>query len=157
MGEEINFCPNCGQDQHSKNITAQKSSTTFLTVLCILTIVGSVFTILRSVLYEMISMMDSNSNYIRGWIYAGSSIGTLIGAILMLQKKLKGLYLYSVFQAIYIITVLFATFVYGDIFKESGRNNEMSTLAFTIAMFFLVPSIFFLVSYWKNPIKKHLK
>jgi hypothetical protein len=162
MDEEINFCPTCGEDKRGNFVSQQqhqKSKPFFLIFLCVLTIIGSVFTIGRAYLYEMVSMMDGHSNYFRGWIYAGSAIGTLIGAIMMTQRKLKGLYVYSVFQVIYIITVIIASFSYGDAF---GVENELATsganaLASAVAIFFLIPSILFLVLYWTNMIKKYLQ
>jgi drug/metabolite transporter superfamily protein YnfA len=158
MEEEINFCPRCGEDQRANNVNQQKSNASFLIALCVFTIIGSVFTIGRAYLYEMVSMMGEGSNYFRGWIYAGSAIGTLVGAIMMLQRKLKGLYVYSAFQGIYIITVLVASFSYSDTFDsfDGGNGNEASLLASGIAMFFLLPSILFLILYWTNMIKKHL-
>ncbi len=66
---------------------ASEKQTILLIFLCVLTIIGSVFTIGRAYLYEMVSMMDGHSNYFRGWIYAGSAIGTLIGAIMMTQRN----------------------------------------------------------------------
>ncbi len=157
MDEETNFCPICGEDQRANIVNQQKSNASFLIVLCVLTIIGSVFTIGRAYLYEMVSMMDEHSNYIRGWIYAGSAVGTLAGAIMMIQRKLNGLYIYSAFQGIYIITVLVASFSYSDAFGSQGKGNEASLLASGIAMFFLLPSILFLILYWTNMIKKHLK
>ncbi len=157
MDEETNFCPTCGEDQRVNDINHQKNNTTFLNVLCILTIIGSVFTIGRAYLYEIISMMDENSNYIRGWIYAGSAVGTLVGAIMMIQRKLNGLYLYSVFQGMYIITVIVASFSYGDAFDSLHGDNRATLLTSGIAMFFLLPSILFIILYWTNMIKKHLK
>lgn len=158
MDEETNFCPTCGEDQRANNLNQQSSNSSFLIVLCALTIIGSVFTFGRAYLYEMVSMMSENNNYFRGWIYAGSAIGTLVGAIMMIQRKLKGLYVYSAFQGIYIITVLVATFSYSNAFDgfKGDNGNEASLLASGIAMFFLLPSILFLILYWTNMIKKHL-
>lgn len=151
MDQEINFCPNCGEDQRIINT---KDNATFLIVLCVLTIIGSIFTIGRAYLYEMISMMDNNSNYLRGWVYAASGIGTLVGAIMMIKRSLKGLYIYTASQVIYIITVIIASFSYGDEFGSHG--NEATLLASAIAMFFLLPSVVFLVLYWLKMNKKHL-
>ena len=145
MDEEINFCLSCGQDQRINNPNQHKSNASFLIVLCVLTMIGSVFTIGRAYLYEMVSMMNESSNYFRGWIYAGSAIGTLVGAIMMIQKKLKGLYIYSAFQIIYILTVIIASFSYNDDFGRHGK--EASLLASGIAMFFLLPSVLFLILY----------
>ena len=139
MDEEINFCPTCGEDKRGNFVSQQqhqKSKPFFLIFLCVLTIIGSVFTIGRAYLYEMVSMMDGHSNYFRGWIYAGSAIGTLIGAIMMTQRKLKGLYVYSVFQVIYIITVIIASFSYGDAF---GAENEIATSGAKITIHFITP------------------
>jgi hypothetical protein len=154
MEEEISFCPTCGEDQRANNINQERSNASFLIALCVLTIVGSIFTIGRAYLYEMISMMDGSNNYLRGWIYAGSSIGTLVGAIMMIQRKLNGLYVYSAFQIVYIIAVIIASFSYSDSFGSHGK--EASLLASGIAMFFLIPSIIFLTLYWTKMIKKHL-
>lgn len=159
MDEETNFCPTCGENQRANNINQQSNNASFLMVLCVFTIIGSVFTIGRAFFYEMVSMMDESSHYLRGWVYAISAIGTLVGAIMMIQKKLKGLYVYSAFQGIYIITVLVASFSYSDVFDglNGGNGNGVSFLASGIAMFFLLPSILFLILYWTNMIKKQLK
>ncbi len=159
MADEINFCPTCGENQREKNLNESKGSTAFLTALCVLTIIGSIFTMGRAYLYEMISSIG-NPNYIRGWIYGISSIGTLIGAVLMIQQKLKGLYIYSISQGIYILTVFAASFSYGDTFNFASKSRQAesfaNSLASGIAMLFLIPSIVFLILYWTNMIKKHL-
>lgn len=155
MNEATNFCPKCGEDQRTDTVNPTKSNASFLMVLCVLTIIGSVFTIGRAYLYEMVSMMDDSSNYVRGWVYAGSAVGTLVGAILMIQRKLTGLYVYTVSQIIYILAVIVASLSYGDEFGSFG--DEATFLASAIAMFFLLPSILFLILYWTNMVKKHLK
>jgi hypothetical protein len=157
MEEEINFCPTCGEYKRGNNVNLQKSNPTFLMVLCVLTIIGSVFTIGRAYLYEMSSLLGAHSNYIRGWIYVGSSVGTLAGAIMMIKRKLDGLYIYSASQVINIITVLVASFSYSAAFRNSVGCNEDLLLASGIALFFAAPSIVFLVLYWTDMIKQHLK
>jgi hypothetical protein len=154
LERETNFCPNCGEDQSLNEVTREKSNASFLIVLCTLTIIGSIFTIARAYLYEMVAMMDSGFDYVRGWIYAGSGIGTLIGAVLMIQRKLLGLYVYSIFQVIYIITVIVASFSYGNVMEEYG--DEINLIASAIAMFFIIPSLAFLGLYWTNMVRKHL-
>jgi hypothetical protein len=143
--EKINFFPACGEYKRGNNVNLQKRNATFLMVLCVLTIIGSVFTIGRAYLYEMVSTMGVHSNYIHGWIYTGSSVGTLAGAIMMIKRKLDGLNIYSASQGIYIITVLVAYFSYNDAFSNSGGGNKALFLASGIALFFLVPSILFLI------------
>ena len=155
MNAETNFCPKCGEDQRPNVENPQKSNASFFIVLCVLTIIGSVFTIGRAFLYEMVSMMDDGSNYVRGWVYAGTSVGTLIGAVMMIQRKLQGLYIYTISQIIYILTVMVASLSYGDEFGKFG--DEATFLASAIAMFFILPSLLFLILYWTNMVKKHLK
>ncbi|MFY0603296.1 MAG: zinc ribbon domain-containing protein [Flavobacteriaceae bacterium] len=144
VSENVNFCPSCGagllNDRSNRN-------SSLLMVLCILTILGSVFTIIRALLYEAFSEFDRSSEYIRGWIYAASAIGTLTGAIMMIKKQLNGLYLYTIFQIIYLITVIIATFSYG----------EFGGFAFIISLFFIVPSVLFLILYWTNSVKNNLE
>ncbi|MCT4580534.1 MAG: hypothetical protein N4A35_03880 [Flavobacteriales bacterium] len=135
-------------DQHNNH------SSTLLYTLCILTIVGSIFTMARAFLYEIVSMIDNNSDYYRGWIYGLTSVGTLIGAVLMIQKLLIGLYVYSIAQVLYIITVILAVYSYQYAFGPHDNNSIF--IATTIALIFLIPSIIFLVLYWTNMIKKHL-
>jgi hypothetical protein len=143
LSKELNLCPSCGAEQ-SANMES------WLILLCVLTIIGSVFTIGRALLYELVSSMSHGSDYSRGWTYAGSAIGTIIGAILMLKKKLIGLYTYSFFQIIYIITVIIATF------SHSNTSGATSDWVFGISMLFLIPSIIFLILYWTKMIRKHL-
>jgi len=144
----LNFCPTCGEDQRGENT----SNATFLIVLCVFTIIGSVFTMGRAFLYEMISIsvLDESHTYLRGWVYFGSAIGTIVGAFMMIQKKMRGLYIYSIFQIIYILTVIIASFSYGS------HGEALSLVAIGMSMFFIVPSILFLVLYWTDIVKRNL-
>lgn len=152
LNENTNFCPACGEDQRVNSLVEKKENASFLVVLCVLTIIGSAFTMARAFLYEIISFSMDEHNYLRGWIYAGTSIGTLVGAIMMLQRKLIGLHIYSVAQIIYILTVIAAAFSYDDVF-----GSDASLIALGIGMFFVIPSIIFLILYWTNMVKRHLK
>lgn len=100
IDEETNFCPVCGEYQKTKRIVVIKESSNVLTILCILTFIGSLFTIVRALFYQSMSDIGfADQEYYRGWIYAASSIGTIVGAIVMLMyRKLNGLYIYSAFQ-----------------------------------------------------------
>ena len=73
----------------------------------------------------------------------------------MLQRKLNGLFVYTVFQIVYIITVVIASFSYGDALDNWG--GDAYYLASGIAMFFLIPSVIFLVLYWTDKIKSQLQ
>ncbi|WP_202857212.1 zinc ribbon domain-containing protein [Fulvivirga marina] len=140
---ETRFCPKCGLDQNQITLVASSS---FLITLCILTIVGSVITIGRALLYEIVASAVEQ-DYYRGWIYFWSSGGTLIGAIMMLQKKINGLYVYSISQVIYLITIVVASFSYGDVSAE---------IAFFVAMCFFLPSLVMLYLYWLKVVRQHL-
>ncbi len=68
------------------------------------------------------------------------------------KRKKIGLYVYTVSQIMYIITIAIAASSYTDI-KYLG---DVSELAFAISILFLVPAILFLIFYWLNPIRKYL-
>jgi hypothetical protein len=147
--EEFNFCKICGSNQNVQPNDLIKGNTTFLTILCILTIGGSLFGMARGWIYEIVSTVG-NDGYFRGWIYIITNIGTLVGAIIMLMRKKNGLHLYTVSQSIYILTVIYTTMVYESSSYFGGYAIAISTL-------FLVPSILFLILYWQNINTKHLE
>ena len=156
QNENQEFCHVCGQNQFEKppqSAALPTGSSTFLTILCVFTIIGSLFGMARGFLYEIVAAAADNETYIRGWIYGFTNLGTLIGAILMLQKSKTGLYVYSVAQGIYIITVLFATLVYTGNELFAGAEE----MAFIISVGFLIPSILFPILYWLDVNKKHLR
>ena len=151
LDDENNFCQNCGADQKiSLTNTTRNETAYFLVALCILTMLGSLFGIARGWLYEMVSELDTGGNYYRGWIYVVTNLGTLVGAIIMLNRKLLGLYIYTASQIVYILTVISASLSYDEVFKGSNA------IASGISSLFLVPSIAFLILYWLNMNRKHL-
>jgi len=145
-----NFCPTCGTDQ--RFTIGSKQSSTLLIVLSILTIIGSVFQLFRGMLYELVAAADNNSEYIRGWIYSITAIVTIAGAVMMLMKHLKGLYVYTVGQAIYILTCFWATSVY---MNDPDFGGEGIVIA--IASVFIVPAIIFLILFWTDDCKRVLR
>ena len=103
---EFNFCKICGTNQTVQQNDLVKSNTTFLTILCILTIGGSLFGIARGWIYEIVSTVG-NDGYYRGWIYIITNIGTLVGAIMMLKRKKKwSLFIYRFTGCIYFNCIL---------------------------------------------------
>lgn len=144
------FCPVCGADQRF-NPGANQSSV-MLIILCILTLVGSVFQLFRGMLYELVAAADNNSEYIRGWIYSITAIVTIIGAIMMLQKQLKGLYVYTAGQAIYLLTCFWATSVYLEDVTDSDR-----ILVWIISSIFIIPAIIFMILFWMDECKRVLR
>lgn len=146
--EDSNFCPNCGMGQN-KSAKSNDFDKHILTAMCIATIIGSIFTVCRALIYELVvSLFDSE--YYRGAIYAVTSTGTLIGAIIMIMRKKVGLYIYSFFQIIYIITVVVAILDH-----SSGRSGAIIE-NFAFGMIFLIPSLLFLIVYWTKFIRKQL-
>ncbi len=110
----------------------------FLMTICIITIVGSALTFFRGMFYQAVSDLAHNSDYIRGILYAITSIGTGVAAGLMLNRKMVGLYIYTVCQVIYLFAVVWAITVYGN---SSGFNIVIGAL-------FFLPSLAFLIMYW---------
>lgn len=149
------FCSSCGKSQEAidsiDNLDfiqpIKKGNSSFLTTLCILTLVGSALGILRGLLYQAIASDThfGNSEFIRGWLYVLVNIGTIAGAVVLLKKKNIGLYIYTVFQVLYLILIIWALSIYG--------TDEMSI---TIAAFFFLPSLAFLIMYWTKPIRNNL-
>ncbi|MCW4470707.1 hypothetical protein OGH69_17175 [Flavobacterium sp. MFBS3-15] len=150
LENETNFCPVCGADQRFGS--REKESSTLLMVLCILTVIGSVFQMFRGMLYEMVANADNNNEYIRGWIYSITAVVTIIGAIMMFQKQLKGLYVYTAGQAIYLLTCFWATSVYLDDVTDSDR-----ILVWIISSIFIIPAIIFLILFWMDDCKRVLR
>ena len=135
-----------------------KSSSAILNTLCVLTLIGSVFTILRAFVYFAISSMADGQTWadlmnVRGSLYLLTSIGTIIGAVKMLNKEMLGLHVYTVSQVIYLITVFFALSYYLDKFK----SNFGDQFAIIVVMFFVVPSVVILALYWTQMARQHLK
>jgi len=142
IDNNVNFCPKCGASQKNDNPT-------FLIVLCVMTILGSLFVMARGFLYEMFSTIGDNENYNRGWIFFLTGIGTLVGALLMLKRKILGLYIYSGFQIFYILTVCYTASVYDD-------DDLTNLISIGIAGFFIIPSIVILLLYWTRTCRKYL-
>lgn len=152
------FCNHCGEeqinsllDEEIKNEPKNRvvSNNGFLTVLCILTLVGSVFGVFRGVFYQAVSEEFGNGGYARGWIYALLNIGTIAAAIIMLNKSKIGLYVYSVFQVLYLGFVIFTALYYTE--------DDMYLFAILVAMLFFIPSLAFLIMYWLPQNVKSMK
>ena len=62
----------------------------------------------------------------------------------MLLRQKRGLYIYTGSQVVYIVVVIFASFVY----ESADYFEGAETFAWSLALFFLLPSILFLLLYW---------
>jgi hypothetical protein len=138
----------------------KRSSSAILATLCVLTLIGSAFTILRAIVYFTISSFGGAGETwadlmnVRGSLYLLTSIGTIIGAVKMLNKEMLGLHVYTVSQVIYLITVFFALSYYLDKFKSNFGDQSFAIM---LVMFFVVPSVVILALYWTQMAKQHLK
>lgn len=113
----------------------------WVVTLCILTIMGSILGALRGLFYEMLADFGGSSHsFWRGWAYVVLNLGTLVGAIAMLARRIDGLYLYTVCQILYLLAVGYAIVDWG------GDGREI--FAILIGASFFLPSSVFLALYW---------
>jgi hypothetical protein len=155
LKEDDIFCGACGEEQNLfvEKVLPQKVSSTskdFITVLCILTLVGSFFGMFRGLFYQFVADAANNDTYYRGLIFFVLNVGTAAGAIMMLNRSKIGLYIFTGFQILYLIMVMVTSLVY------FGEEDE-SVFAFMLAMIFFLPSLAFLILYWLPQNKLALK
>ncbi len=130
------------------------TSSGLLITLCTLTIIGSVFGILRAFLYEFGAMVaevatgNMDMTYVRGLLYVAFHTGTLIGAIIMLCRSMVGFYMYTISQILYIVFVLYTTY---------ATYDGLGGFEAIIGAMFWGPSLVFLILYWTLPTRKYLK
>ncbi|MEM6718176.1 MAG: hypothetical protein AAF611_02570 [Bacteroidota bacterium] len=145
-------------NQNPQVVYVQKSDNApaILIILGVLTILGSL--ILMTYFLFFYSLASAASDFASditnqnveilpflSYLYAPACIGTLIGAVMMITKKKKGLMLYTICQITFILVYII--------------NNVSFAFAgefFTYTLLLLVPSVLFLVLYWSKDIKKHL-
>jgi hypothetical protein len=125
----------------------QKQSSSTLLVLCILSLLGSIFIFLKGLISYTV-LLDSNDTrsefgkvlinvvYILEFL---SCIGSIAGAIIMLIGKRAGLLIYLISCGLYIlVTFVFAVFCFVSII-----GIPVGLLQF----FYIIPSILFFVLY----------
>lgn len=125
----------------------QKQTSSTLVVLCVLTLLGSVFILLKGLIGYFI-LADSNATRSEGgilfinlvyFIEFLTCIGAIVGAIIMLIGKKIGLVIYAISSILYILlTVAFAVFCFFSII-----GIPVGLLQFL----YLIPSILFLILY----------
>jgi hypothetical protein len=156
--QSANFCPHCGANQTHFSPAAKppsKGNPTVVTVLCILTIIGSSFGIIRGFLYEAVADVAGNDHYLYGYAFSFLNLGTLIAAVLMLAQKSAGFYSYIVFQIIYIALVIFRATDYLEPYDSYDRATN--SFALFISAIFVIPSFVFLILYISLAAKYFLK
>lgn len=147
------FCGSCGEEQNlflEKSQPIRNKAKDFITVLCILTLVGSFFGMFRGLFYQFVADAGNNDTYYRGLIFFIANLGTMAGAIMMLNRSKIGLYIFTGFQSLYLIMVIITSLVYFE-------DEESAVLSFMLAMIFFLPSLAFLIMYWLPQNKFALK
>ena len=132
-----------------------KYNDAFLKVLCILTIVGVAFSLIGTIF----SLAKGAAFPVEGMkfltiISFGLAIGKLIAAILMLRKKLIGLYVYSLAAVIGIVVQLYSLSITAD-YMDGMMGGNGSTIVIASAAVVVIISLTFLILYWL-PINKKL-
>ncbi|AXG72073.1 hypothetical protein KORDIASMS9_04335 [Kordia sp. SMS9] len=141
----IKFQPIEDSDQRKEVVFVERrGAPTILTILVIFTIIGSLFSMGKSLLYDSISSYFGMGDFMY-YLYAATCVGTMIGAIMMLSKKKMGLYIYSVCQAIFIL--LF-------ILTRIPTETEYYSTSWTLLV--VLPAAIFLFLYWSKDIRNYL-
>lgn len=152
-----NFCYTCNAPQTVRldKFETKKSSDAFLKVLCILTIIGGIISILASIF----SLLSGAAFPIEG-IEILTSIGFVVamaklaGAMFMLKKRLLGLYIYSAAAAIGIVVQMYSlslTRQYTESIMQGG-----GTIVIISTVFAVLIVITFLILYWLPENRRHL-
>lgn len=143
--DDIKFLPHEDSDQRKEVVFVERrGAPTMLTILVIFTIIGSLFSMGKSLFFESVESYFGFGSYMY-YIYAATCVGTMVGAIMMLSKKKKGLHIYSVCQVIFIIL-----FVSGRIPTETA--DYLTSYTVLVAL----PALIFLALYWSKDIREYL-
>lgn len=130
-------------------------SDTFLKVLCILTILGAGISIISAIvtLASGLALPIENMKMIT---YVGLALasGKLTGAILMLTKKLIGLYIYTAVALLGLAVQLYSVFITSAYTEKMMAGGSIFVYISTaISFIFLVA---FIVMYWLPVNRRHL-
>jgi hypothetical protein len=126
--------------------TEQKKTSSTLLVLCILTLLGSVFVLLKGFIAYAILLQSNDTRSESGILWINSvyiieficCFGTIVGAILMLTGKKLGLLVYQISSIVYIVlTALFALFCFFSIIGIPIGLLQFIYLAISIVFFVL--------------------
>lgn len=146
------------------NVEAGKRPT-FLTVLCILTFIGSAWGIIGAFMQD--AGLDSYASYYK-WVMILLNVGTLFGALQMWKMKKMGLYIYTVsaLASVVLMWVVIKGYVAslmapamdsvnsGNESVDSmiaSAGNEMVESAMNMALILgTIFPVLFLIMYWIN-------
>ncbi|MEO6304255.1 MAG: zinc-ribbon domain-containing protein [Bacteroidia bacterium] len=155
LNDDSKFCPDCGTEQYvTLNANTKTGTAPVVIVLCILTILGSFFGLIRGLFYEVVAGVADNEEYWRGYAFAICNLATLITAIIMLMRKLWAFWLYLVFQTAYIGLVVYTFLIYSNF--HQGTSDGAEAFSIFLTALFVIPSAIMLVLYI-TLVRKHLK
>lgn len=133
------------QQQQEKVVFVERAGApTLLIILVIFTIIGSLFSMGKSLLYETVSSYFGAGDFMY-YIYVATCVGTMIGAIMMLSKKKLGLYIYSISQVLFILLFILS--------RIPSETEDYST-SWTVLV--VLPAVIFLFLYWSKDIRDFL-
>src|SRR3954463_7366659 len=154
LDESSKFCSACGAIQPSMLLQRTEKLPAIVVTLAILTLLGSAFGIIRGFFYQTFATWFEstslyNENYSRGYILVVLNLGTSIAAILMLNLKRSGFYLYLFFQSAYLVFTFYVMFIYSSYQDTTVSNlhNGLNPLVVLVGSFFWFPSAILLVLY----------
>ncbi|WP_294822100.1 hypothetical protein [uncultured Flavobacterium sp.] len=153
ISEHTVNCPSCGANQGLAKRPPQEHDDTFLKVLCILTIIGASIGLLSAAFTW--GAVSGAPDVIRAVQLLGilAAIGKMTGAILMLQKRITGLYIYTA-AAIANLLLTAATVFYLDMLpKDPAVPQAIMTFSVILGLSF---SASFVVMYWLPINRRHL-
>ncbi|MBA2613929.1 MAG: hypothetical protein H0U95_18345 [Bacteroidetes bacterium] len=125
--------------------TKKQSMPAVVLVLCILTIIGSVFGLIRCLLYEVVADFSNNTDYWRGYAFIICHLSTLTAAIIMLTRKVIGFWIYLASQIIYIGLIIYTLYSYSNF--HYGASSDAQALSYVFTLIFSIPSVIMLVLY----------
>ncbi len=142
QGEETNVAP-----------TGKKRFPVIYIILCLLSFVGPLHVIAITVFYLFFGTLFNSTTTeitILTIIWSIVSIGSFIGTILLMRRLKKGLVLYTINQAIYIVVAIYlAILAFG--------NTKNQGLGEAIIVLLVVPAIAFLAVFWFSKLRKYLR
>ena len=154
LDEANKYCPGCGAAQNKEesepHLRDQKLPAIVIT-LAILTLLGSAFGIIRGMFYQTFaSLFEStslyNEGYARGYILVFLNLGTLIAAILMLNLKRMGYYLYLLFQSAYLVFTFYILLIYSSA-DTLSINDGFNPIILLLGSVFWLPSSIMILLY----------
>ena len=142
---DIKFLPHEDSNEKREVVYIEKrGAPTMLTILVIFTIIGSLFSMGKSLFYDTIQSYFGFGDYMY-YLYAATCVGTMVGAIMMLSKKKIGLHIYSVSQAIFIL-----------LFNLTRIPTETEYYSTSWTVLVVLPAAIFLFLYWSKDIREYL-